>query len=152
MPTKKPTTLEEELESAQTSPVREHEFAVEAAPDLLPTEPAPPPKPEPARFTPAEWAERLGYRVKRDPRLPQSVDYDKPEHAAADALYGWTRHAYHYQGEAHRFVVTEEDYRAALRAAGQFPVEAPHAPAIPPSEVNRFKDFAPKARSPQENR
>lgn len=104
--------------------------------------PAPAPKPSSAeRLTPAQWAERLGYLVAADARLPQSESFAKPEHAAADALHGWSRYGYHYQAQP--FLISEADYRAALEAAMKYPLVAPCAAALPPSERDRFKDFKP---------
>jgi hypothetical protein len=108
-------------------------------------EPVEEPEPEDApKKTPAAWAVALGFFVKRNPLLPQSVDFAKPEHAAADALYGWSRHAFHYQAPEDRFLVTERTYRRALERAGQYPAAHPYPAAIPHSQTARFEGFRPR--------
>lgn len=99
----------------------------------------------PAKRTPAEWAEKLGYIVKADSRIPQSVTFAKWEHAAADKLYGWSEHAYHHQAEKDRFAISETDYSKALETAAKYPTVALHTPAIPSSQVDRLNDFKPRA-------
>jgi hypothetical protein len=94
--------------------------------------------------TPLEWAEALGYIVRANPKLPQSETHAKWQHACADALYGWSVHAYNYQAPADRFVISEADYRKALECAAEHPVVAPHEPALPKSQRDRFKDFKAK--------
>ena len=95
------------------------------------------------RRTPAEWAERLGLIQKADPRLPQQHTVAHWTHAAASELFGWERHAYHYQAD--RFEVTEEQYRTALKAASIYPCCELPLDAIPSSQRDRFRNFAPRA-------
>lgn len=97
--------------------------------------------------TPADWAERLGYITPGDPNLPQKVRHAKWEHAAADALYGWSAHAFHYQAPSQAFLITEETYREALRIAAVFPNEAPSQAALPESQRPRFAKFQARATS-----
>lgn len=115
------------------------------APKRVPERPsADPKKPEgPKKKTPDAWAKKLGHFHSRNPAIPQSVDYYGWQHAAADKLYGWSDHAYNHQAEP--FELTEEDYAKALDAAAKYPTVAPHAPAIPPSRKDLFKDFQPCA-------
>lgn len=94
------------------------------------------------QFTPDAWGKKLGHFKAGDPRLPQNVPHFDAQHAAADALYGWSQHAYHYQ--AAPFTITEADYVAALEAAGRYPLCAPHAAALPASQVARFANFQPR--------
>lgn len=110
---------------------------------------APATAPVPVTATPEVWAERLGLIQRANPRLPQSQTVPHWTHAAANKLYGWSDHAYHYQGEA-PFELTEDDYRKALAAAAQYPVRAPHPPALPKSQVKRFEGFVPSpSRKPE---
>jgi hypothetical protein len=98
-------------------------------------------------LTPAQWAEQLGYIAKANPNLPQQERHAKWEHAAADRLFGWSEHAFNYQAPADRFEITEEAYLEALRIAGVYPLEAPNLEALPPSQLERFADFQPRAKS-----
>lgn len=105
-------------------------------------------KAEPAKasvpkFTPEQWAEKLGHVRKADPRIPQSVTHYDPAHAAADALYGWSQHAYHFQ--ASPFLLTQEQYVEALARASAFPTCAPLPEALPPGQEKRFEGFRPRA-------
>jgi hypothetical protein len=108
-----------------------------------PSAPAPSSSTGPEKRTPAEWAAKRKLTKARDPRLPQSTDWVHPSHAVADKLYGWSEHAYHFQAEDQRFLLTEADYVAGLQTAGQFPTVAPHAPAMTPTAAPRFADFEP---------
>lgn len=98
--------------------------------------------PAPARLTPNAWGRKLGHFKQGDTRLPQNVPHFDRQHAAADELFGWSRHAYNFQAEP--FLITEADYVAAIKSAGRFPLEAPHAAALPPSEAARFANFKPR--------
>jgi hypothetical protein len=107
--------------------------------------PSAPAAPTAPTATPNEWAAKLGLVKLADPQLPQTVTVYNWKHAAADKLYGWSEHAYHYQGAEHAFRLTEEDYRKALEAAAQYPCTEPHAPALPESQAKRFEGFVPSA-------
>lgn len=87
----------------------------------------------PERLTPHEWAERKGHIEHADPARPWRSPNIEYRYAAADALYGWSRHAYHYQAEHDRFLIAESDYDAALEAAAQYPAKPPHRAAVAPS-------------------
>lgn len=93
------------------------------------------------RKTPEQWAEQLGHIKRADPRIPQSVTHADWQHAAADALYGWSEHAYHYQAQP--FLLTQEQYEAALAAAARYPLCGPLAAALPPGQERRFDGFRP---------
>lgn len=117
----------------------------------LPTDDKPKPKPRPTkatasgeRKTPVEWAEAKGLLTRRDPRLPQQVDVFDPRHAAAAQLHGWTADAHHYQGDQ-ALRLSEEDYDAAIDAAGKFPCCAPHKPALSRTVGDRYQNFKPRA-------
>jgi hypothetical protein len=94
------------------------------------------------KLTPDAWGRKLGHFKAGDTRLPQNVQHFDPQHAAADELFGWSRHAYHFQ--AAPFLITETDYIAALKTAGEFPVSAPHPAALPASQAERFANFKPR--------
>lgn len=94
------------------------------------------------KLTPDAWGRKLGHFKVGDVRLPQNVQHFDPQHAAADELFGWSRHAYHYQAEP--FLITEADYLEALKTAGSFPVSAPHPAALPASQAARFANFKPR--------
>lgn len=96
--------------------------------------------------TPAEWAEKLGLVTKAHPHIPQVPTFADWRHAAADKLHGWSDHAYHHQGERARFVLSRDDYQAALKAAAEFPCCPPHGPALPESQRKRFEEFTPRAK------
>lgn len=102
-----------------------------------PTDPAP----DVQRLTPHEWAERKGLITKLDPARPWIQETVDVSHAAADQLHGWTHHAYNYQGEDKRFLITEEDYDAARKAAMEYPAGEPHEKAIAPNCPHR-EEFA----------
>ena len=141
---KQPEAAQADPKSADERPeFASNEEQLEPMPAALP-EPA-----APARtaewHTPAGWAERLGMIVKADPRMPQQETHAKPEHAAADALYGWTQHAYHYQAPGDAFFFDEATYHAALRSAMEHPVAPLVDAAIPPSQRARLSTFKPKA-------
>lgn len=95
-----------------------------------------PKEPKEERRTPAEWAKALGVK-------------GAPAHlvASADYLHGWKDHAYHFQAEP--LLLTKEDFLAALKAAGEYPTAAPHAPAFGKTVGDRFKDFKPAAAKSQ---
>lgn len=99
--------------------------------------------PEPKRMTPAQWAEKLGHINHADPRIPQSVTHADWQHAAADALYGWSQHAYHFQSQP--FLLSQADYENALGAAAKYPLCAPYEKALPPGQEKRFEGFRPRA-------
>jgi hypothetical protein len=119
------------------------------------------PAPSKPTRTPLEWAELLGFVNRVNPTIeaaikaagepgahaPQLERTFHWKHAAADRLYGWSEHAYHFQADEDRFLITEEDYRKALDAAADYPCSAPHAPALPESQTERFAGFVPAARS-----
>lgn len=128
---KKIQTFEEAAESVN----------VDALLAIQPTEPPQAPAEPVVRKTPAAWADALGHMRKADPRLPQSVTHADQMHAAADQLHGWSQHAYHHQAEP--FEISQVDYEAALDAGQKYPLVAPHAAALPHSQVNRHKDFVP---------
>jgi len=98
-------------------------------------------------LTPAKWAEKLGFIAPANPNLPQQERHAKWEHAAADRLFGWSDHAFHFQAKADVFEITEEAYREALRIAAVYPLEAPNLQALPPSQLERFAEFQPRAKS-----
>lgn len=102
------------------------------------------PRATPRMLTPAEWAREKKLMRPADPRLPQSVPWTDPRHAVADRLHGWSDHAYHFQGPDQQFRLTEPDYLAALEAGAAYPTVPPHAPALAPSHVGRWRDFVPK--------
>lgn len=102
-----------------------------------------PAAPEPVKLTPAQWAEKLGHMRRADPRIPQSVTHADWQHAAADRLYGWAKHAYNFQTQP--FLLSQADYELALEAAAQYPLKAPHAAALPASQADRFEGFRPRA-------
>lgn len=96
--------------------------------------------------TPAEWAEKLGYVEKRDPRIPQSITFYKMAHAVADKLHGWSAHEHHFQGAP--LILTRADYEAALDAAVNqtSKVVAPHEAALSPaSQIARARAKAANA-------
>jgi hypothetical protein len=114
-------------------------------------EPPPPAAPAPIRRTPAEWADKLGLIQYANPKLPQQRTTALWQHAVANELWGWERHAYNFQVE--RFELTEEQYRKALAAAALYPCCDVPKDVIPPSELDRFKNFVPRAsRKPQKER
>lgn len=80
------------------------------------------------RRTPLQWAEQLGHIKQGDPRVPQSKTHADWQHAAADKLHGWSKHAYHHQGDP--FLLSQEDYEAALENAAEYPAKSAHEPAI----------------------
>ena len=80
--------------------------------------------------TPSEWREKMGLIRRRDPRLPQSVDIVDWKHQCADLLHGWSQHAYHFQSEP--LLISQADYEAALKAAGEYPATPEHKPACSP--------------------
>jgi hypothetical protein len=90
--------------------------------------------------TPSEWAELLGHTVAPDSKRPQISARVSLDHAAADAVHGWSRNAHHYQGEQ-AFKLTRAAYERALRAGKLFPTCAPEKDALPESERARFKGF-----------
>jgi hypothetical protein len=69
------------------------------------------------------------------------------EHAVANQLFGWGRHAYHHQGKGESFRLTEEQYRQALSVARGFPTVELPADLFPPGEGERFAGFEPAART-----
>ncbi len=90
-------------------------------------------------LTPHDWAVRHG-EFKAKTAAPQSQAHYGWRHAAADALFGWSDHAYHFQAEADRFLLTEQTYKDALDRAAAFPVvEALPAEAFPRSQDERRK-------------
>lgn len=93
--------------------------------------------------TPAEWARDKGFFNPRNPKVPQSTDQIHPFHAAADALHGWTIDTHHYQGER-AFRLGEADYDAAITAGAEYPLVAPHQPAITRSCPFDYSGFEPK--------
>lgn len=94
--------------------------------------------------TPAAWAAALGHTKPRDPRLPQSVDHVDPSYAVADRLYGWSKHAYDFQGpEWPEFVISRATYLTALRSAPQFPAVDLVADALTPEAAELLKDHKP---------
>lgn len=96
------------------------------------------------RLTPREWAARKGDIEEAEPSRPWRSPNVHYRYAAADALYGWTHHAYHYQAEGDRFLILEADYDAALAAAVEYPAKPPHRAAIAPSCPHAFRaEFQP---------
>lgn len=98
------------------------------------------PAPEPVKKTPEQWARVLGHMKLADPRIPQSTTHADWQHAAADKLHGWGRHAYHYQAEP--MLLTQDDYQAALDAAAEYPNKPAHEPAMAPSHEDVLKQRA----------
>jgi len=97
--------------------------------EVQPPAAAPAPEaPAAPKRTPADWAKVLEFSKPADPRLPQSEPHTDWQHAAADVLHGWSRHAYHYQADP--FEISEADYRAALEAGANHPPTPAHAAAI----------------------
>jgi hypothetical protein len=118
--------------------------AVEAPPTQpVAAAPAGAKPPEAETKTPAEWAAQLGHTKPRDPRLPQSTDHVDPSYAVAEQLYGWKDHAYNFQAAGEAFLITEQTYRAAIKAAPQHPAVALVADALAPAAAERLKDFKP---------
>lgn len=98
-----------------------------------------PPPPAPAaqpKLQPHEWAKKTGHYRRGDPRLPQSTDLYDAVHVAADVLHGWSKHRHHFQSAP--ILLTQADYEAALKAAGEYPVTPAHEPALSP--VKRPKE------------
>lgn len=92
------------------------------------------PKAEVLRLPPLEWAKRRGLILDADkPANPVLGTGPRPawQHAAADAVHGWSWHAEQYQAEP--LEITEADYVAAVDAACK-PTGLPqrHAPAASP--------------------
>lgn len=111
------------------------------APVATPPSAAAPSSSDAEKRTPAEWADHLGLIRHRDKRLPQSETVPHWKHAAADTLYGWSLHAYHFQGE--RFELTQEQYERALESAAAHPA-APLVPeAITPTAAKKLEGFKP---------
>src|SRR5690606_38526028 len=82
------------------------------------------------RLAPSAWATKLGKK-----RAPPSLV------AAAGYLHGWTKHAYHFSDKP--LLLTEEEFLAALKAAGDYPLVPPHKPALSELVAQRFADFKP---------
>jgi hypothetical protein len=80
--------------------------------------------------TPEDWAKALGPK-EAPPHLVASASY----------LHGWKDHAFHYQTEP--LLLTQGDFAAALKAAGDYPTVPPHRPALSKTVADRFKDFQP---------
>jgi len=95
----------------------------------------------PVLRTPAQWGAALSLKKPRDQRLPQSVDVYDWRHAAADATYGWSLHAYHYQSKP--FEISEAVYLEALKQQETHPASKLVDAAIPPSQQERLKSFKP---------
>ena len=69
---------------------------------------------------------RTGNRLKLNGHNPNNVKGVGPMHRCADTLHGWTEHK-HHQSESMK--LSEADYLAALKAAGNYET---HTPAIAP--------------------
>lgn len=100
--------------------------------------------------TPLEWAQAKGLILA--PRFDFQGPQPHWKYAAADALYGWAHHAYHFQGEDDVFRITEKDFELAIEAAAQFPAKPAHEPGVAPScphkaEFARAKAEAARAES-----
>lgn len=93
--------------------------------------------------SPRDWAEKLGFIVRGDARLPQSLTFPKMEHAVADKLHGWSQHEHHFQNEPLK--LSRADYEKALEAASNptTKVILPHEPALSPvSPIARSRKAA----------
>jgi len=110
----------------------EQEFEANAAEPIPPSE---------KMQTPGDWAKELGLLTQANPAVPQVDSFAHWKHSAADALHGWSEHAYHFQTSP--FVLTERDYRMALAAAAKFPAVPPHMPALVPAKRGDFTTFIP---------
>ena len=86
------------------------------------------PSTPPLMHTPEEWAKRLGHVCVAPEHMPQLRTHYDWRHAVADALHGWSQHAYHYQAEP--LLLTETHYCAALDAAAEYPTKPAHVPAF----------------------
>lgn len=76
--------------------------------------------------TAEEWGKELGHW-----HSPSGISYDqngfwKREYAAANALHGWSRHAYHYASDP--LLMTKKQFLAAIDAAQIGP--DPYGPAL----------------------
>lgn len=109
------------------------EPGAEAQPERTP---APAPAPAPVKLQPNEWAAKLGHVRVGDARLPQSSQLFSAAHVVADLLHGWTKHLHHYQSAP--LLISQADYEAALKAAGEYPSTPAHEPALSP--VKRPKE------------
>lgn len=69
---------------------------------------------------------RTGNRIKINGHNPHGVRGPGPMHRCADSLHGWSEHAHH---QAEPMQLTESDYQAALKAAGNYKT---HPAAIAP--------------------
>jgi hypothetical protein len=92
------------------------------------------------KLTPAQWAERKGIAPKSDAARPwiEPVAKSTKECSngihlhAADALHGWSNHAYNFQAESDALLLTEAEFDAALVAAAGYPACNAHLPAVAP--------------------
>jgi hypothetical protein len=90
------------------------------------------------KLTPTQWAERKGIAPVADPARPwiEPVAKSTKECAngihlhAADALHGWSNHAYNFQAEADALLLTEAEFEGALKAAAGYPACNAHLPAV----------------------
>lgn len=79
----------------------------------------------PEKKSPQDWAAHLG-QVGRL-RVPFGEPYFKDHrHPMARTIHGWAAHEYHEGGP---FLLSLEDYQAALKTAESFPY-VPHKPAL----------------------
>ena len=101
---------------------------VAAKPETKPENPKPQKMAGPVRKTPGQWfiASVQGKR---------SIDamHMGAAYGAAVTMHGWREHAYHAGREIR---LTEQDYQAALKAAGAG--TASHAPALSPHKGKRI--------------
>ena len=80
--------------------------------------------------TPSEWAVECGQTVPvMNPGMMGQTLYTGA-HGGADALHGWSKHAYDYGAEP---TMTKDDYELALLAAMHCTgnIHVPHPGAIP---------------------
>lgn len=77
-------------------------------------------------FDVAKLSHKTGNRIKINGHNPNNIKGVSPEHRCADTLHGWSEYAHHY---AKPMMLTESDYLAAIKAAGNY---EKHEPAISP--------------------
>jgi len=100
----------------------------------------PSPKPEPAVLkSPEDWCFALGLhsrpKLSKDKKLKLADAVPCWQHGAANGLHAWQYHEHHAGGP---LLMSEADYRAALKAAEKAPY-VPHPPALSP-----YAPWAPK--------
>lgn len=82
---------------------------------------------EDKKYSVTKLSKMTGNRLKASRHHTNPVKGPNSAHMTAAAQHGWVYYAYHYASEVE---LTEVDYLAALKAAGQFKT---HAPALAPN-------------------